>query len=241
MILITIVTFLVSLQVTPLLHCTKQHKSDGDKPKGCSILIKSCLITFFLSLIHCFQELEQIPETKVSADFIWRSSKFLNYTWKKKKILCDLSVPVTSKQKIQRKCQEDLFALKDKNSHWSAPFLPIGVLRNNANVFCDRGLNELSHRKRQCSSSSLPEFLPSAVSAQALVPDKLDPGTDQLEMCFFSYWGFFFNDIISQVAGRSTERLFFFPCSKPNSPNFSGISTHADAGAEQHWALEEKN
>lgn len=33
---------------------------------------------------------------------------------------------------------------------------------------------------------------------------------------------------------------FFPPSSKPNSPNFNGISTHADAGAEQHWALEGK-
>lgn len=46
---------------------------------------------------------------------------------------------------------------------------------------------------------------------------------------------FFFFLFALSVAACSLQ-----PSYKLNSPDFSGISTHADTEAEQHWALEEK-
>lgn len=61
-------------------------------------------------------------------------------------------------------------------------------------------------------------------------------------MCFFSCWGFFFNEIISQVAGRSTECLFFFSLPpSPTPPASVGLVPTLTQGLNSTEKLKKKN
>lgn len=86
--------------MTPLLHCTKWHKSDGDKPKGCSTLIKSCLNPVFLPILNALLSRTWTNTRDKSPCWFYlkKLEVFKLHAKNPERILCDLSVPVTSKQ-----------------------------------------------------------------------------------------------------------------------------------------------
>lgn len=239
--------------MTPLLHCTKWHKSgDGNTKKCGNILRKYYFVPLSLPILNTLLS-RTLTNTRDKKSQCWFYLKKLS-SFKaahKKNLLHDLPFQ-------DRASHFQIEDPKEASRGLLCPliqeFSQICTILNNLSpqrqckCFFDRHLNEYFHPKRQ-SSSLLPAQVPgSSLCQHKLLCDCLTNWTTKLINCKHAY------SVAEVFSTRSfpkwlggTMNAFFFllllflaavsslqPSYKPSSPDFSGLSTHADTEAEQH-------